>query len=359
MYIKEITIDGFKSYAQQTIISPFDAHFNAITGLNGSGKSNILDSICFVLGISNLTQVRATHLQELIYKGGNAGITKATVSITFDNMDKNQSPPGYQDYEEITITRQISVGNKHKYLINGQNATAQRVSDLFCSVQLNVNNPNFLIMQGKITKVLNMKPVEVLSMIEEAAGTKTYDIKKANALKTIEHKNSKLNEIERVLKEDITPAIEKLKQERSAYIEYQKCEREYLHLHKVSIAFKFYQADQAVQKSKSVNEEVEKEFENLTDNIREIEEKIVVLKKEINNSVANIEKTQNDEQMIKFESELKQNRMELAKLTSELNNIKANFKTDTKRQDEIKNSIKDVILNHKKNQNDKIFVFIV
>nr|AGH55761.1 SMC2 [Brachionus calyciflorus] len=183
MYIKEISIDGFKSYAQQTVVSQFDPHFNAITGLNGSGKSNILDSICFVLGISNLTQVRATHLQELIYKGGNAGITKATVSITFDNMDKNQSPPGYQDYEEITITRQISVGNKHKYLINGQNATAQRVSDLFCSVQLNVNNPNFLIMQGKITKVLNMKPVEILSMIEEAAGTKTYDIKKANSLR--------------------------------------------------------------------------------------------------------------------------------------------------------------------------------
>lgn len=343
MYIKEISIDGFKSYAQQTIISPFDAHFNAITGLNGSGKSNILDSICFVLGISNLSQVRATHLQELIYKGGNAGITKATVSITFDNMDKNQSPPGYQDYEEITITRQISVGNKHKYLINGQNATAQRVTDLFCSVQLNVNNPNFLIMQGKITKVLNMKPIEVLSMIEEAAGTKTYDIKKANALKTIEHKNSKLNEIERVLKEDITPAIEKLKQERSAYIEYQKCEREYLHLHKVSIAFKFYQADQAVQKSKSVNEEVEKEYENLTENVREIEEKIAVLKKEINNSMAKIEKTHNDDQMIKFESDLKQNRMELAKLTSELNNIKNNLKTDTKRHDEIKTSIKDVI----------------
>ena len=111
MYIKEITLDGFKSYAQQTVVSNFDPHFNAITGLNGSGKSNILDSICFVLGISNLAQVRATNLQELIYKGGNAGITRATVSITFDNMDKSQSPPGYHDYEEITITRQVKNQN--------------------------------------------------------------------------------------------------------------------------------------------------------------------------------------------------------------------------------------------------------
>lgn len=57
MFIREIVIDGFKSYAQRTVISGFDKQFNAITGRNGSGKSNILDSICFLLGISNLSQV--------------------------------------------------------------------------------------------------------------------------------------------------------------------------------------------------------------------------------------------------------------------------------------------------------------
>lgn len=58
MHLKEIVLDGFKSYAVRTVVSGFDREFNAITGLNGSGKSNILDSICFVLGISNLSQVR-------------------------------------------------------------------------------------------------------------------------------------------------------------------------------------------------------------------------------------------------------------------------------------------------------------
>ena len=57
MYIEEVILDGFKSYAQRTVISGFDREFNAITGLNGSGKSNILDAICFLLGISNLSQV--------------------------------------------------------------------------------------------------------------------------------------------------------------------------------------------------------------------------------------------------------------------------------------------------------------
>ena len=111
-------------------------------------------------------------------------------------------------------------------------------------------------MQGKITKVLNMKPIETLSMIEEAAGTKTYDIKKANALQTIDKKNSKLNEIERVMREDITPVIEKLKAERSAYIEYQKCEREYLHLHKISIAFNYFQLEETVRKNEKNQENI-------------------------------------------------------------------------------------------------------
>ncbi len=65
MKIKEIIIDGFKSYANRTVISGWDESFNAITGLNGTGKSNILDSICFVLGISNLSQVRVHNLQEV------------------------------------------------------------------------------------------------------------------------------------------------------------------------------------------------------------------------------------------------------------------------------------------------------
>lgn len=56
MYIEEITIEGFKSYAHRVVVPNFDPYFNAITGLNGSGKSNILDSICFVLGITNLSQ---------------------------------------------------------------------------------------------------------------------------------------------------------------------------------------------------------------------------------------------------------------------------------------------------------------
>ncbi|KAG7279619.1 hypothetical protein CRUP_011712 [Coryphaenoides rupestris] len=249
MHIKSIIIDGFKSYAQRTEINGFDPLFNAITGLNGSGKSNILDSICFLLGISNLSHVRASNLQDLVYKNGQAGITKATVSITFDNSNKSQSPLGFETHDEITVTRQVVIGGRNKYLINGVNANNTRVQDLFCSVGLNVNNPHFLIMQGRITKVLTMKPPEILAMIEEAAGTRMYECKKISAQKTIEKKEAKLKEIHTILDEEITPTMEKLKDERSSYLEYQKLMREIQHLSRLYVAWLFVCAEETNVKS--------------------------------------------------------------------------------------------------------------
>ncbi|VUZ41372.1 unnamed protein product, partial [Hymenolepis diminuta] len=279
--------DGFKSYCQRTEIPGFDVQFNAITGLNGSGKSNILDAICFLLGITNLSHVRAANLQELVYKSGQAGITKATVSIVFDNTDKSVSPYGYEQFDELTISRQVVVGGKNKYLINGTNATNTRVQDLFHSVQLNVNNPHFLIMQGRITKVLNMKPPEILSLLEEAASTKLYENKKEAALKTIEKKDSKLREIDRVLYEDITPTIRKLREERSSYLEYQKIVREIEHLSRLIIAYDFTRLEEAKQRSKDDLVKLENkltsnknELETLKNQKTEVDQKIVQLNEE-------------------------------------------------------------------------------
>ncbi|KAG0629403.1 hypothetical protein M758_1G101200 [Ceratodon purpureus] len=244
MFIKEICLEGFKSYATRTTVTNFDPVFNAITGYNGSGKSNILDSICFVMGITNLQQVRVANLQELVYKQGQAGVTKATVSIVFSNADKSRSPIGYEDHDDITITRQIVVGGRNKYLINGHLAQPSKVQNLFHSVQLNVNNPHFLIMQGRITKVLNMKPQETLSMLEEAAGTRMYEMKKEGALKTLEKKQMKVDEIDNVLNQDILPALEKLRKERAQYMQWTSGNAQLERLKRFCIAYQYTSADQ-------------------------------------------------------------------------------------------------------------------
>ncbi|KAF2076638.1 hypothetical protein CYY_002067 [Polysphondylium violaceum] len=242
MYIEKITIEGFKSYAQRTVIEGFDPTFNAITGLNGSGKSNILDSICFVLGISNLSQVRADSLQDLVYKKGQSGITKASVTITFNNTNKEASPVGYTEHDSIIVTRQIAIGGRNKYLINGSPAQLNRVQNLFHSVQLNVNNPHFLIMQGRITKVLNMKPPEILSMIEEAAGTRMFETKKKSSLATIEKKQKKVDEIKKILDEEITPLLENLKLERQDYMKWTNYQTQLENLARFITAYEYYKA---------------------------------------------------------------------------------------------------------------------
>jgi len=143
MFIQEIIIEGFKSYANRTVLTDFDKSFNAITGLNGTGKSNVLDAICFVLGITELKQVRVSKLQELVYKQGQAGVNKASVTIVFNNQEKEKSPIGFNEQSLITVTRTIAIGGRNKYIINGKQVQQQQVQNLFHSVQLNVNNPHF------------------------------------------------------------------------------------------------------------------------------------------------------------------------------------------------------------------------
>ncbi|NXK62934.1 SMC2 protein, partial [Sylvietta virens] len=334
MYIKSIVLEGFKSYAQRTEIKDFDPLFNAITGLNGSGKSNVLDSICFVLGINNLSQVRASSLQDLVYKNGQAGITKATVSINFDNSNKSQSPLGFEADDEITVTRQVVIGGRSKYLINGINAANSRVQDLFCSIGLNVNNPHFLIMQGKITKVLNMKPPEILAMIEEAAGTKMYECKKIVAQKTIEKKELKLKSIQTVLNEEINPTLHKLKEERASYLEYQKLIREIEHLSRFCVAYQFVLAEESKISSTEMLKEMQSNVEKFQETRAEIEQKV----KQLNEDIAKMEKEKDKEvggRLRALEAALSENQRVNTKARSALDLKKQNLRGEEVKYNEL------------------------
>ena len=237
MKVEELIIDGFKSYATRTVVSGWDTSFNCITGLNGSGKSNILDAICFVLGITSMSTVRAQNLQDLIYKRGQAGVTKASVTIVFDNSDKAKSPMGFEDQAHISVTRQIVMGGTSKYLINGHRAQQQTVQQLFQSVQLNINNPNFLIMQGRITKVLNMKSTEILALIEEAAGTRMFEERREKAIKTMAKKEKKVEEILGLLQEEIEPKLETLRTEKRMFLEFQQVQSDLERTEKMVCAY--------------------------------------------------------------------------------------------------------------------------
>ncbi|WCJ36468.1 Structural maintenance of chromosomes protein 2-2 [Euphorbia peplus] len=341
MHIKEVCLEGFKSYATRTVVQGFDPFFNAITGLNGSGKSNILDSICFVLGITNLQQVRAANLQELVYKQGQAGITKATVSVVFDNSDRSRSPLGYEDHREITVTRQIVVGGRNKYLINGKLAQPSQVQNLFHSVQLNVNNPHFLIMQGRITKVLNMKPPEILSMLEEAAGTRMYETKKDAALKTLEKKQSKVDEINKLLAHEILPALEKLRKERMQYMQWSDGNAELDRLRRFCIAYEYVEAENIRGTAIGEVDKLKARICEMDDNTESTQVKIQEM--EVNVSTLTAEReAQMGGEVKSLSDKVHQLSQDLVRELSVLNNKEDTLKSENENAEKIVYSIEDL-----------------
>ncbi|PSS05295.1 RecF/RecN/SMC N terminal domain-containing protein [Coniella lustricola] len=317
MRVIEIIVEGFKSYAVRTVISGWDESFNSITGLNGSGKSNILDSICFVLGITNMSTVRAQNLQDLIYKRGQAGVTKASVTIVFDNRDKKRSPIGFEEYATISVTRQIVLGGTSKYLINGHRAQQQTVQNLFQSVGLNINNPNFLIMQGKITKVLNMKSVEILAMIEEAAGTRMFEDRRDKAFKTMAKKEMKLQEITELLRDEIEPKLEKLRGEKRAFLDFQQTQNDLERLTRLVVAHDYVKYKEKLEQSAA-------DLEGKKQKQKDLEESAVRLKSEISHLESDVQrvKAQRDRELRKgakaqaLEDSVKKSSNEVVRLTT-------------------------------------------
>ncbi|KIX02639.1 uncharacterized protein Z518_08581 [Rhinocladiella mackenziei CBS 650.93] len=343
MKIIELVIDGFKSYSQRTVISGWDQSFNAVTGLNGSGKSNILDSICFVLGITNMSTVRAQNLQDLIYKRGQAGVTKASVTIVFDNSDKSTSPIGFEEYGQISVTRQIVMGGTSKYLINGHRAQQTTVQNLFQSVGLNINNPNFIIMQGRITKVLNMKAAEILAMIEEAAGTRMFEDRKEKAVKTMAKKEMKVVEIEGLLREEIEPKLDKLRGEKRAWLDYQKTQSELERLTRVVVAADYVRAG---EKMKSASEEHDAKRAK----VQHLEENAVKLKREMENLEEDAQRVRavREKEMRKggrfqsIEAQVKEFSHELVRLATVLDLKQSSVVEEEQKKKEIAKNVKNL-----------------
>ena len=344
MRITELIIDGFKSYAVRTVISGWDATFNAITGLNGSGKSNILDSICFCLGIGRFELLRANGgASDLIYKRGQAGITKASVTLVFDNSDKSKSPIGFEDYASISVTRQIVLGGTSKYLINGHRAQQQTVQNLFQSVQLNINNPNFLIMQGRITKVLNMKSTEILGMVEEAAGTRMFEDRREKAIRTMGKKQAKVEEIEGLLKEEIEPKLDKLRSEKRAFLEFQSTQSDLERLTRLVVAYDYVKSKQKLEQSAQDLASKKKRAAELEENADKLKREIGVLEEDMEKvRAARDKELRKGGKFGKLEEAVKTHSHELVRLQTVIDLKKASMTEEEERLKKAQGSVKEL-----------------
>ncbi|XP_037896220.1 structural maintenance of chromosomes protein 2-like [Glossina fuscipes] len=335
MYIKSILIDGFKSYGGQIEVHGFDPEFTVITGFECIKSSDILDSIRFVLDIMNLGQTTSTSLKHLIYQNGQADITKTTVTLIFDNTNPSQCPVGYEKCREISVRREFSLDGKDKYLINGRTVHRKRLAKFFTSIRLNIENPNFLIRNECITKVLNKKPTEILAIIETAAGINILETKRETATKLIEKKDAKILEINTLLRNEIEPKLENLRREKSAYMEFQKICRDIECLTRIHISFSYLKYKEALKSTEVNREKLSAEIDAARQRIAENEKERKEIKENFKELKKIIDQTKGEEM-----KEIK------VKLECELGNkgiVEGNLKTNQNIIDQEEKKLKSIV----------------
>jgi structural maintenance of chromosome 2 len=231
------------------------------------------------------------------------------------------------------------VGGKNKYIVNGRSESQQDVANMFQSVQLNVNNPNFLIMQGKITQVLNMKPTQILGMIQEAAGTRLYEDRKEKALKAMEKKDLKLQHSSMLIDTEITPKLDELREKKRVLLEYQKLKSEKEQLEKILVASEYCKLQTNLEK-------YEEKQQFSTDRLKHLEKMQRILKEEIKEIESRIEevtadRAKNGGSYFELEQELKDLGKEMIRLKTLLSLKEATYKDEEEQMKELAANAKE------------------
>ena len=197
MYLKNIEVQGFKSFANK-IDFEFHNGITAIVGPNGSGKSNVADAVRWVLGEQSAKQLRGSSMQDVIFSGTEMRkpMGYAYVAITLDNSD-HALPI---DYEEVTVARRVYRSGESEYLINGATCRLKDVAEMFYDTGIGKEGYS-IIGQGQIDKILSGKPEERRELFDEAAGIVKFKRRKATALKKLEQERANLVRVSDILAE--------------------------------------------------------------------------------------------------------------------------------------------------------------
>ncbi|PTY36419.1 chromosome segregation protein SMC [Saccharospirillum sp. MSK14-1] len=173
MRLKSIKVAGFKSFVDPTTI-PFPTNLSAIVGPNGCGKSNTIDAVRWVMGESSAKHLRGESMTDVIFNGSNARkpVGQCSVELVFDNSDHTLQGQ-YAGFNEISIRRRVTRDGQSSYFLNGTKCRRKDVTDLFLGTGLGARS-YAIIEQGMISRLIEAKPEELRTTIEEAAGISRY-----------------------------------------------------------------------------------------------------------------------------------------------------------------------------------------
>ena len=301
MYLKEIKISGFKSFADKINLS-LDNDITCVVGPNGSGKSNIVDAVKWVLGEQSIKSLRGSNnMTDVIFSGSKSRnpLNLASVTLVFDNSDSYLKVP----YTEISVTRKVYRSGENEYFINNEKCRLKDISDLFLDSGMGKYAFN-IISQGEVSKIISDSSQERRAIFEEAAGVLKYKKRKEEALKKLDKTNENLTRAKDITNE-LEVQLEPLKEQSDKAKEYLEAKKSLEQveialiasdLDKLNIKYKeneskieSIQNDIVEQTSKTATGDVE--LENKTNELNKINELLV----ELNNK--NIELSKQEEKI--------------------------------------------------------------
>ncbi len=260
MRLSKIKLSGFKSFVDSTTIN-LPSNLTGIVGPNGCGKSNTIDAVRWVMGESSAKHLRGASMDDVIFNGSSARkpVDSAAVELVFDNSEGKLGGQ-YANYAEISVKRQVTRDGTSKYSLNGTRCRRRDVADLFLGTGLGPRS-YAIIEQGMISRLIEAKPEELRSFLEEAAGISKYKERRRETETRIRHTRENLERLSD-LREEIDKQLARLqRQSRSAerYKELKQDERqlkaEHLALHWRELKAELDRRDREIQGTETALEQ--------------------------------------------------------------------------------------------------------
>ncbi len=275
MFLKRLELNGFKSFAQKTVLE-FPTGITAIVGPNGSGKSNLIDAIRWLLGEREAKNLRGAKAEDLIFAGTpkKPRASMAQAGLYFDN-NKGFFPV---DFSEVSVTRRITRDGNSQYFLNKSNTRLKDIIDFFARSRLGVRGLT-IINQGGSDLFVRASPEERRIMIEEILGLREYQIKKSEAERKLKNTDINLDKIKAVINE-IVPHLKILRRQTAKWEKRSETEKELKDLENNYFSFKLSGIKKSlIDFDPDLNElegqiiEKQKELNGLKENIKKLEPK--------------------------------------------------------------------------------------
>ena len=283
MYLKNIEVNGFKSFANK-INFKFEKGITGIVGPNGSGKSNVGDAVRWVLGEQSALKLRGSKMEDVIFSGTELRKPQgsAYVAITLDNSDHSLPI----DYNEVTVARRVYRSGESEYLINGNVSRLKDVASLFFDTGVGKEGYS-IIGQGQVERIISGKPEERRDLFDEAAGIVKYKKNKLATEKSLETEHANLNRVNDILS-GLQDRIEPLRAQSEKAVKYLEYKEE-LKTYEVNsfllevdkLRQKLDENKEKLQITKDDKERLLKEFEDTKSEYERLEEELEELNTKI------------------------------------------------------------------------------